>query len=76
MEIKIHSQGAKFEGSVYLVVRHHYMGMDGDYTDIVAGYSTLRAAQVRMKREEERDVHEQGSYDMVWYYIEEVSLVC
>lgn len=76
INIKLHPSVTTISGTIFVVVRHHSMGMDGDYYDPIAAYTSKEAAQNKLLREELHDEHVNRPYDNVYYEIEEIDLIC
>jgi hypothetical protein len=66
----------KISGEIYLVKSTHYMGMDGTFVDIVAAYTDYESAERRVRKEELKCTHKQSDYDVLYWGIDSVELVC
>ena len=72
MEIKITPNKTIITGTVYVVMCHHYMGMDGDFYTSVCAYTHKEdAARVCRKMELESD-HVNSPYDGEDWFVEEL----
>ncbi len=75
MQIKVTSKKTIISGSVYLVIAHHYMGMDGDFYSPLGSYTNETDAGIACQRFMDRCDHINDSYDSIYYYVEEIPLI-
>lgn len=75
MKVKLLEDKTIITGKIYTVVRHHYMGMDGDYYETICAYTDEDMANRKADKLDRDCDHIDSPYDTVTYRVEEIDLI-
>ena len=74
VNIKITKTKTILTGTIYVIICHHYMGMDGDFYTNMGAYSNKEDAQKVCDKMGMQSDHVDSAYDHESWYVEELTL--